>query len=199
MRTPNFYTGIGSRETPTDVLDIMTRLARLLRTEGWTLRSGHAMGADWAFEQGAQKDSVIYLPWPDFGQAPYGNDPGRPVLGTPVADKFNWYRLHDTVLVPRQIRQPSTGKLSLKALHGRNVAQVTGYGDQSTNSTFVVYWCPESNGQPQGGTATAIKLAQQLRIPVFNLLHADVRTRIETRLQESTGPEPATAAGPKTS
>lgn len=66
---PSAYAGIGSRETPPDVLDLMTRAARWLAQRGWTLRSGAAQGADSAFEVGVRERSrgaEIYLPWPSF-------------------------------------------------------------------------------------------------------------------------------------
>lgn len=54
------YTGIGSRNTPPDILDIMFRLAGKLASEGYVLRSGGAQGADDAFEQGAADSTEIY-------------------------------------------------------------------------------------------------------------------------------------------
>jgi hypothetical protein len=182
-----FFTGVGSRQTPPDVLALMTRAARFLRTEGWTLRSGHATGADWAFEQGAGADSVIYLPWPKFGQEKYGDDPGRPVLGTPVHDKNRW-AANFALLVKLGLRAkgPWGPAKGVDMLHGRNVAQVLGMpGDPP--SKFVIAWCPEVNGKPQGGTATALLLAQHEGIPVFNLYRPEDRKKIEHRLaiQES--------------
>lgn len=46
-----YYTGIGSRETPEDFLKLFTQVARYLEIKGFTLRSGHARGADYAFEK----------------------------------------------------------------------------------------------------------------------------------------------------
>ncbi len=59
------YTGIGSRQTPADVLALMTRIAQTLDAEGYILRSGGAVGADTAFAQGATRRE-IFLPWPNF-------------------------------------------------------------------------------------------------------------------------------------
>ena len=59
------YTGIGSRETPSHILQLMTSLARAFSDAGYYLRSGGAHGADSAFEEGASK-SIIYLPWDGF-------------------------------------------------------------------------------------------------------------------------------------
>ena len=50
--TPRIYAGIGSRETPPKVLDLMTRLAQTLARDGWHLHSGGAHGADTAFADG---------------------------------------------------------------------------------------------------------------------------------------------------
>lgn len=47
------YTGVGSRETPREVLGQMTEVADELAGLDWTLRSGNAVGADMAFERGA--------------------------------------------------------------------------------------------------------------------------------------------------
>jgi hypothetical protein len=65
-----FYTGVGSRDTPEEVLSVMRTLAKCLARAGYTLRSGGAEGADAAFESGAQEvpqaKMQIYLPWRGF-------------------------------------------------------------------------------------------------------------------------------------
>src|ERR1019366_4716254 len=62
------YAGIGSRETPPGVLDLMVRAASQLAREGWVLRTGMAGGADQAFYRGARAHGALelYLPWPSF-------------------------------------------------------------------------------------------------------------------------------------
>lgn len=59
------YTGIGSRETPYEILQLMKELARLM-SECFILRSGGADGADSAFESGCSGLKEIYLPWKNF-------------------------------------------------------------------------------------------------------------------------------------
>lgn len=44
------YAGIGSRETPMEVLELMTKASTWLGSKGYTLQSGGAIGADMAFE-----------------------------------------------------------------------------------------------------------------------------------------------------
>lgn len=64
-----YYTGIGSRSTPKDILNIMVKLSAKLNKEGYILRSGGADGADLAFEQ-ASTNKEIYLPWKGFNNNP---------------------------------------------------------------------------------------------------------------------------------
>lgn len=58
--------GIGSRETPSTILDAMTFIGLWCRENNIWVRSGHAQGADWAFECGAQENCIAYLPWKGF-------------------------------------------------------------------------------------------------------------------------------------
>ena len=153
-----YYTGIGSRKTPLTHLAEMRTIAEDLAKRGYTLRSGGADGADSAFEQGC--DSVrgakeIYLPWRSFN----GN---RSKL-------FNIPR--ETFLIAAELH-PAWASLSggVRRLHARNMLQVLGQ-DLQTPSEFVVCWTP--NGACIGGTATAIKLAQQHDIRVINMALED--------------------------
>ena len=47
-----YYTGIGSRETPSHISELMTKIAIYLDSLGFTLRSGDASGADTTFSIG---------------------------------------------------------------------------------------------------------------------------------------------------
>lgn len=174
-----FYAGIGSRETPHDVCQLMTRVATKLAAEGWTLRSGHAQGADRAFEVGAQGEAQIYLPWPSFGVKRYKDDPGMPVLGEALClSDLAMLEAHK-LLQRLGIRSPHDGYWQL---HARNVYQIQGHLKSHPLSKFVVCWCPVINGQPVGGTATAVKLAEHHKIPVFNLFVPAHRARVEAKL-----------------
>ncbi|MBF85163.1 MAG: hypothetical protein CL489_11940, partial [Acidobacteria bacterium] len=57
------YAGVGSRETPEDVLLTMKQTARALEVQGYTLRSGGALGADTAFYRGVEdyRKTEIFL------------------------------------------------------------------------------------------------------------------------------------------
>ena len=60
------YTGIGSRETPNDILTLMSKLATTLERQGYVLRSGGADGADKAFAKDVTNKEV-FIPWSGFG------------------------------------------------------------------------------------------------------------------------------------
>jgi predicted Rossmann fold nucleotide-binding protein DprA/Smf involved in DNA uptake len=65
MMSQKPYAGIGSRRTPSEILELMKEIGSKLEIEGWLLRSGGAPGADQAFEAGISKDEAkqIWLPW----------------------------------------------------------------------------------------------------------------------------------------
>lgn len=79
-----YYAGIGSRNTPADILDLMTHLARRLDSRGYTLRSGGADGADAAFERGAMLDtpSEFILCWTEHGSGKGGTGQALRIAAT---------------------------------------------------------------------------------------------------------------------
>jgi hypothetical protein len=63
------YAGIGHRNTPENILDVMRRLGAFLAANGCVLRSGGAQGADSAFEAGCDEKAgakEIYLPYENY-------------------------------------------------------------------------------------------------------------------------------------
>lgn len=149
------YTGIGSRKTPRPSLQAMKTIAERLNSTGFTLRSGGAGGADSAFETGAGELKEIFLPWRGFNDH-LSNRYNIPAEATALASQIHpaWHACSQ----------------GAQKLHARNIQQVLGQDLQSP-SLFVIFWAPEKNGEPQGGTATAVRLAKSKGIPVFNLLN----------------------------
>lgn len=164
-RTPG-YTGIGSRSTPPDQMQRLRDLAAMLTREGFELRSGAADGADMACEEGcdlAGGAKAIWLPWPGF-QNRWPNPAESTFL--PVAKAFEMAAL----LHPRWAmltRGP-------RSLHSRNVHQILGHS-LDVPSEFVLCWTADGAqsatdvNSKTGGTGTAIRLASQREVPVFNL------------------------------
>lgn len=149
-------TGIGSRETPDYVCARFVEMGAEARERGWWVRSGHADGADYAFEQGALDHCIVYMPWMTFNK-------DKPILGKPRSQE-----LKDEVLKIVYKHEPYAEKLSngVKLIKSRNVYQVLGENLQ-TPSDVVVCWTEE--GQIVGGTGLAIKIAMANDIPVLNV------------------------------
>lgn len=156
------YAGVGSRETPIDVRDLMTSAAIALREQGWTLRSGHAPGADQAFEAGAGDDAEIYLPWPLFERrVPVG---GAEVVAEPTAAALELAAEHHPYWY--SLKRPA------RLLHARNMHQVLGHGLDAP-AGFVVCWTPDGSldgsERSSGGTGQALRVAVAEDVHVFNL------------------------------
>ena len=164
------YAGIGSRETPNDVLSLMTRIGKFLSENNIILRSGHAGGADLAFENGCdlanKNNKEIWIPWRNFN-----NSNSNFIVTSPEAFKMAaeihpaWDRCSD----------------GAKKLHARNMHQILGT-DLNTPCNFVI--CYTKNGLLSGGTAQAIRLSEKYNIPVFNIGNFDKHSDIKIREQE---------------
>lgn len=150
-----YYAGIGSRETPADVLALMTTIARRKAADGYILRSGAADGADSAFEAGATAKE-IYIPWLGFNSHP------SKLVPTPeafvMAAKFHpaWHKC----------------KRGARALHARNCHQVLGH-DLATPSSLVICWTKDAAGG--GGTGQAIRIAKAHNITIHDLCDPEIR------------------------
>ncbi len=143
------YAGIGSRETPRSILDLMTAIARKLEALGYTLRSGGAMGADTAFEEGVERLKEIYYDYDATSEA------------IEYASHFHpaWHNCR------------SAGR----KLHGRNSMILLGR-KLDVPVKFVICWTKD--GKDTGGTALGIRIAEHLRIPIFNLYRYDDKKRL---------------------
>lgn len=148
--TASYYAGIGSRQTPPEIESSIMHVAMVCNRRGLCLRSGGAPGADTMFERYSYR-AEIFLPWPGFNQH-------ASKLHTPSPEAREIAaRLH-----------PAWRKCSdaAKKLHARNVHQILGR-DLTEPVEFVVCWTP--GGEIVGGTAMAIRVAQQHDIWVDNL------------------------------
>ena len=147
------YAGIGSRETPSEVLDIMALIARTLNSAGYTLQTGNAIGADKAFRDNATNTTVF----------------------TP-ADATD--RTREIAKEIHPMGQSLDKKRGLD-LHARNTNQVFG-SNLDTPVDFVVFYAEESNNpnRPKGGTGQAVELARRKGIPTFNLADPNVLTEL---------------------
>lgn len=186
---PFFYTGVGSRETPENVMGIMEDAAFRLARIGFVMRSGKAGGADSAFQLGVQKycESIdkgnneeycgslaeVYIPWDGFS----GGD-------IKLWDFWDIPLNYLDHLIPEQVEErnklvseihPNYEALLKKrgafAMHSRNMHQVLGGNIlEPKPSSFCLYYAKEDkNGNPMGGTASAVNLSKRHGIRVLNL------------------------------
>jgi len=134
------YAGVGSRDTPDDIIKTMRGIGKALDKRGYMLRSGGAQGADKAFEKHSTNKEV-FLASDDL-----------PAWTEVFTDFFhpNPRALND---YPRRLMQ-------------RNAMQILGR-DGDSPVEFVVCWT--KNGKDSGGTGQAIRIADYYGIPVFNL------------------------------
>lgn len=145
------YCGVGSRETPSEILDVMTSIAVQL-APNWLLRSGGAQGADSAFEDGAGTSKEIWIPW-------FGFNGLKDAFLAKVTDES---RLLAETYHPRWEALSDAAKL----LMVRNAYVLMGKGMEHP-ADMVVCWTPQ--GQIVGGTGHLLRMAHAMEIPVFNL------------------------------
>lgn len=160
------YTGVGSRNVPPEIKELLKDIGRYFSLQGWVLRSGGANGCDSAFEEGCDDldgEKEIYLPWRGFN----GNISKRYVVSDEALDIASrhhpkWVYLKDSV----------------KKMHGRNVYQVLGY-NLDIPSNLLICWtgdgCETKKDRTEktGGTGTAISIAETYDIPVINVQNED--------------------------
>jgi len=176
-----YYTGIGSRETPDDILQEMTHIASVLACHEFVLRSGGAYGADTAFETGCDIQDgckTIFLPWKNFNKNNSSlhliSDEAMELAGDVYGDGWK-YR-----------------KTPVKLLMARNVYQVVGM-NLDTPSEFVLCWTPdgcesEKTRKPTtGGTGQAIALASRNLVPVFNFANKNRIEEFRTFMEKQYG------------
>ena len=152
-----FYVGIGSRKTPFPIIRLMEAVAVRMAKASVVLRSGGADGADTAFERGC--DSVnpklkqIFLPWAGFnGRRSQFNRPTDAMMQLAARYHPAWRRC----------------KQSVRNLHARNCGQLLGLNLDSPASIII---CWTAGGESVGGTAQALRIAADFKVPVINLGH----------------------------
>lgn len=189
------YAGIGSRETPNDVCEDMTEIAAVLESRNFSLRSGFAGGADTAFELGTVRDTLreIYAPWAGFGANPdnkwekkrweqiraHEAKTGQPFKTAKAHVLAGEHLTKARALAEKH--HPAWQRLGQGAqnLHTRNMGQVLG-PKLDKPARFSIPWTID--GGATGGTGQAIRIANELDIPVLNLQRPAIRAAILAEL-----------------
>ena len=160
-----FWAGIGSRETPEEIQDMMTEIASYLEDIGYILRSGNAQGADQAFAKGVKRAAQIWLPWMEFNQwfSLSHSEHKYAVINPDDEDAYSSIEKYHP-------KPKSLGHAAIK-LMARNFRQVIGR-DNESNSEFVICWT--KGGKPVGGTGQALRIASDHNIPIYNMFNLTV-------------------------
>lgn len=185
-----YYTLVGSRKTPKDIMELMVKFAEKGCSFGYIGRSGGAEGSDSCLEDGVKsfRDKInlaptngsefmeIYLPWKDFN----GRDSSMSGYYTlPWMDnKYGAEKIASEI-------HPAWDKCSqgAKKLHSRNIYQLLGR-DLNTPSRFILCWAEPKykdrrTEEVKGGTGTAVKLGIDNGVEIINLYWEDQRKRVE--------------------
>lgn len=147
------YAGVGAQDTPLPVLDSMVKLGKYMAIQGAMLHSGGAGGADWAFERGCdevQGFKRIYLPWEMFkNNGSTFFEPSREAFL--IAQKYHpkW-----------EFLLPHVRQLMARTSHVMLGPQC------NSRVRFVACWTKD--GGIVGGTGQALRIAEDLNIPVLN-------------------------------
>ena len=200
-----YYTLIGSRKTPKDIMELMIKFAEKGCRFGYIGRSGGADSADTCLEEGVRRflhlndlDNFsryqeVYLPWKDFN----GRDSSKEGYYTldrldnrcdaeKLASKIHPKWKLDVQIESGEIVKPKNWKpmkQGAKKLHTRNIYQVQGL-DLNTPSRFILCWAEPKYKDRRteeclGGTGTAVKLGIDNGIEIINLYWEDQRKRVE--------------------
>jgi hypothetical protein len=165
------YAGIGSRETPKEVMDQMTELAKELESRGYILRSGGAQGADTAFERGVTSKKEIF---------PGGQKAGEREM-----------KIAREIHPNPQALDNSKNPAFVWNLMARNTNQVFGK-NLDTPVDFVIAYTQDGlidytkRSIKSGGTGQAIDMASRKGIPVINLANPNWRQELDRVLSAPT-------------
>jgi len=187
------YAGIGSRETPKEVLELMTKAAAWLEDKGYTLRSGAAAGADTAFESGVKSKKQIFKGFDKTGQKEVAI---AHELHPDLQDAMDRTRAKK---IEEKLKEGATQEEAEKAgersawaiqnLMARNTNQIFG-AKLDTPVDFVLFYAKEDPNnplRPKGGTGQAVEMARRKGIPTINMAEADWRKQLTAALEAKKG------------
>ena len=156
------YAGIGSRQTPSEILSQMTEIARELESRGYTLNTGITFrgleeGADSAFSKGTTKKNL-------FSPEKHGSRLREQTIAKEIHPN------------PYALIRKGPGGLKLMA---RNTNQI--FGDSlDTPVDFVLFWSKETSNplRVEGGTGQAVEMARRKGIPTINMINSNWREKL---------------------
>lgn len=167
------YAGIGARKIPYNITTLIRAIAPLLAKDNYTLSTGAAQGADQAFTEGALSKNGkvnLHLPWGSY-EKEWRNDIYGDITLLPLQE-------NDTQAYASVLKLHPSGNMlkdSVMRLHARNYNIIK-------DAEFMICWSP--NGLEIGGTGQAIRIANDLKVPIWNLGNNLVYEAFRKRLIE---------------
>lgn len=159
------YAGIGSRETPQEVLNKMTEISTYLESVGYILNTGKTFGNK---EEGADRAFSIGV-----------KDNANKNLFAPEQSGKR------ETIIAKEIH-PAPDRLSLGAmkLMARNTNQVFGE-NLDIPVDFVIFYAKETTNplRPAGGTGQAVEMARRKGIPTINMADTNWRNQLKEILK----------------
>ena len=150
------YSGIGHRNTPENVRNMMTNIGSQLAQMGFILRSGNAIGADQAWEeQVTRKMKEIFIVERKYS-CPFG------IIADVTQEQWDFVVSH----YHGGMRAFSKQSAYVQYLFLRNLNILCGK-DLDDKVDFVAYW--HEGEHCNGGTGHTISMAKTLEIPCFNI------------------------------
>lgn len=166
------YAGIGSRQTPQEILELIKQIGEKLAEMGWSLRTGACDGPDQWFANGALKvggNIVLCLPWGSYEKVwvTSARKLGAQVETLTDTDKEAFEAVEEF--------HPAAHRLmpAARKFHARNHNILKG-------ASFMVCWTP--GGKVSGGTGQALREAISRGVPIRNLGNAEVVRKVKKRL-----------------
>jgi hypothetical protein len=176
-----YYTGVGSRNISKEIEKLMILIGYKLAKAGYILRSGGADGSDTAFETGADlvenSKMEIFLPYKNFNN-----------------NKSELYNTQWEAYALAQRYHPIWDNLPdyAKKFHARNVHQVLGENVKTPKiSKFLICYTKDGveygrTSKDTGGTGTAIRIAQDYGVKIYNLKNLNTLFTVDDLLDEVT-------------
>jgi hypothetical protein len=159
------YAGIGSRQTPPEILAQMTEVAKELEYKGYTLNTGVTFGNK---KEGA--DKAFY--------------DGVGLLFNLFSPENQGSRTREQAIAKEIHPNPEALKPGGLKLMARNTNQVFG-DDLSTPVDFVLFYAKEGKGiRPEGGTGQAVEMARRKGIPTINMANSNWREQLNDVLSQ---------------
>ena len=170
MQKIKAYTGIGTRDSTDEDERNIKYISESLSEKGWTVYSGNAPGSDIAFQKYSSGNYVAWLPWKRFNYDEFDcKEGGALVVGHKLAGLKSIEKYHPN---------PSALKQGMRALMARNYYQIKGLGLFPQSSFVVCCAVPTGNGV-KGGTGQAVRIAQDLGLPIINIRQEGWKKKIE--------------------